>query len=95
MVVHYKMLTAQTDQAQHVLARKPLGGFMWEILEIYDYGELDLYHFNWGWDGDCNGYFSTNVFDTTGGTFYDTGSHNHQYNLNYYVQLQCVYPASE
>lgn len=85
----------QNISYQHVLARKPLGGFMWEILEIYDYGELDLYHFNWGWDGDCNGYFSTNVFDTTGGTFYDTGSHNHQYNLNYYVQLQCVYPASE
>ena len=95
MVVHYKMLTAQTGQAQHVLARKPLGGFMWEIMQIYDSGVLDLYHFNWGWDGDCNGYFSTNVFDTTGGTFYDTGSHNHQYNLNYYVQLQCVYPASE
>ena len=85
----------QNISYQHVLARKPLGGFMWEILEIYDYGELDLYHFNWGWDGDCNGYFSTNVFDTTGGTFYDTDSNNAQFNFNYGVQLQCVYPASE
>ena len=80
---------------QHVLARKFVGGFEWEIMEIYDSGALDLYHFNWGQNGDCNGYFSTNVFDTTGGTFYDTGSSNAYYNFNVDVQLQCVYPASE
>lgn len=85
----------QNINYQHVLARKLVGGFVWEILEIYDSGVLDLYHFNWGWDGDCNGYFSTNVFDTTGGTFYDSGSQNHNVNFQYNVVLQCVYPSSE
>ena len=80
---------------QHVLARKPVGGFVWEILELYDSGTLDLYHFNWGWDGDCNGYFSTNVFDTTEGTFYDSGSQIHNISYPISVRLQCVYPASE
>lgn len=85
----------QNIHYQHVLARKLVGGFVWEIMEIYESGVLDLYHFNWGWDGDCNGYFSTNVFDTTGGTFYDTSSHNHFLNFDFGVQLQCVYPISE
>lgn len=30
-----------------------------------------LIHYNWGWDGDCNGYFSPNVFSTRDAESYD------------------------
>lgn len=29
------------------------------------------FHYNWGWNGDCNGYFLSDVFDTTAATEYD------------------------
>lgn len=32
-----------------------------------------LVHFNWGWGGECDGYFTaTNSFSTTGGVKYDS-----------------------
>lgn len=40
------------------------------------------FHYNWGWDGDCNGYFLSNVFDTSSATDYDNPEwtdHNSNY----------------
>lgn len=33
-------------------------------------------HYNWGWDGDSNGYFASNVFDTTAAYSYDRPNNN-------------------
>lgn len=40
------------------------------------YAYTKLIHFNWGWNGVCNGYFAFNCYDTSQGTIYDD-------NLNY------------
>lgn len=47
-----------------------------EISTIY-------YHFNWGWGGACNGYFSPNVFNPNKGSIYDgdNNSSYHQYSV--------------
>ncbi len=36
-----------------------------------DYGNIttEYMHINWGWDGNCNGYFAANVFDTSRGRY--------------------------
>ncbi len=49
-----------------------------------------LVHYNWGWNGDCNGYFNQNVFNPSYGTYYDrtnTNTHNKGYgaNISYFV----------
>lgn len=31
----------------------------------------DYFHFNWGWGGNCNGYFLSNIFDPNRGQSYD------------------------
>lgn len=47
------------------------------------YGQISTiyYHFNWGWGGGCNGYFSPNVFNPNDGDIYDgnnnVASHNY------------------
>lgn len=57
---------------------------------------VNLYHFNWGWDGDNNGYFLASVFDTknpaiseselSGRLKMDSGtSENYRYNVEYSV----------
>ena len=35
------------------------------------YASTKLMHFNWGWNGVCNGYFAFNSYDTSGGVIYD------------------------
>lgn len=45
-------------------------------------------HINWGWDGDCNGYFLSGVFNTQGADTYDSFStQNHDYTFYniYYI----------
>ena len=49
-----------------------------------------LLHFNFGWHGDCNGYFSRDCLNPTQGYQYDNGSsvsqyYNHTYNWNFRV----------
>lgn len=45
-----------------------------------------LVHYNWGWYGDCNGYFNGNVYSTLSGVNYDSSNHNsnhHMYDVKY------------
>ena len=50
------------------------------------------FHINWGWDGDCNGYFDIGVFDVDAANFYE-GSHNHTgLNYAYNCMMVVVYP---
>jgi len=54
-----------------------------------------LFHYNWCWYGDCNGYFATNVFNPQSGTTYD-GIHlepSHDFSNN--VRVFSFYPEEE
>ncbi|MBE6177598.1 MAG: hypothetical protein E7149_03725 [Rikenellaceae bacterium] len=57
-----------------------------ELNWIYDETEYTYFHFNWGWHGDCNGYFQAGVFDTQEGFEYDSSSIA-GYNGNYQNQI--------
>ena len=50
------------------------------------YGEEHALHINWGWNGDCNGYFNFNNYDTANAVQYDEG-HTHSYNFAYNVGM--------
>ena len=68
---------------------KPNSQLTWEILEQNTFSDK-FYHINWGWDGDCNGYFTSGIFNTQLETTYDSGvSHKYDYN---YVQSLKIYP---
>lgn len=45
-----------------------------------------LVHYNWGWYGNCNGYFNGNVYDCQAGVDYDDNS-NHSANNSFYNVL--------
>ena len=50
------------------------------------------FHINWGWNGDCNGYFDIGVFDIDKGNLYN-GTHNHTgLNYSYNCMMVVVYP---
>lgn len=55
-------------------------------------GEEHAFHINWGWDGDCNGYFDIGVFDVDEANLYE-GTHNHTgLNFAYNCMMVVVYP---
>ena len=43
----------------------------------------EMLHFNWGWDGMCNGYFFLDCYDSNDGYQYDPGSTNPSMNRDY------------
>lgn len=49
------------------------------------------YHFNWGFDGENNGYFYGGVFDTSNGINYDTPYNYQSFNFNTNVKILVVY----
>ena len=52
---------------------RTMGSSIWEV--IGQRSSTSRYnHINWGWDGDCNGFFSDGVFDTSQGYIYDGSS---------------------
>lgn len=42
-----------------------------------------MLHFNWGWDGMCNGYFFLDCYNPNDGYQYDPGSTNPSMNRDY------------
>ena len=51
-----------------------------------------LYHFNWGWYGENDGYFEGNVFATNQVQFPDTENNGVSYNFYDQVHTLCTYP---
>lgn len=68
------------------------GSLEWEILTEYEPYYVGYYHFNWGWDGGCNGYFMTDVFatnkafeyDNTSSGFYNATDRDYKYYVSYF-----------
>lgn len=50
----------------------------------------DYVHCNWGWGGDCNGYYGSNAFNTANPSSLDPGSSNSGYNRNYNLMLKTI-----
>lgn len=48
-------------------------------------------HYNWGWYGNCNGYFLSVVFDTSDAYQYDTNNNTASYDFQYNVRMLSVY----
>jgi hypothetical protein len=62
----------------------------WIITDIRDI-ETYLFHLNWGWYGDCNGYFLPKVFNTQSATTYDdTSIHNYNFDNTYLFTVEEV-----
>ena len=60
---------------------KPDSQLFWEILRQVTSSNT-YFHINWGWDGDCNGYFYTGSFDTQRPARLDSGmSNRHDYDF--------------
>ena len=43
----------------------------WELINVFEPYYSEYYHMNWGWNGNCNGYFSPGVFATNKAVEYD------------------------
>lgn len=70
------------------MARTATSG--WFFTGIVNYVNSYYLHFNWGWYGNCNGYFSEGVYNTAGAYQYDTLVHTANYNFGE-VQFLLVY----
>lgn len=51
-----------------------------------------MFHFNWGWYGNCNGYYAANVFDTQSALSYDGENNTAVANFDRMISLQAIYP---
>ena len=52
--------------------------------------ESQLYHFNWGWDGTCDGYFSANIYNSSMADSYDNGDINNTLNRDYCLNIRVL-----
>jgi len=62
----------------------------WEVVGSSD-NTTTLLHFNWGWYGDCNGYFEAGVYNTHNATSYDNNHHPQTYDFSLLVQARSIY----
>lgn len=75
----------------HYWITRPYVGSDEEVAYLVDTTYSYLYHFNWGWYGENNGYFSYNVFNTELGE-YDEIHQTKNYNFNSSVVILCPHP---
>lgn len=50
----------------------------------------EYWHLNWGWDGECNGFYFSGVFDTSQCQDPDNQPSNLNYNFNYYPEFSFI-----
>jgi len=70
---------------------RTMGELAWKLLIDYGTYTSDYFHINWGWNGNCNGYFSAHVLATDRGFMYDNGigfnngnKKDYKYNVQYF-----------
>lgn len=54
--------------------------------------EEHAFHINWGWDGDCNGYFDFGIYDIDGANSYDYSHNMSGRDYKFDVSIIVVYP---
>ena len=75
----------------HYVLVHPMGNINEWIIDSVTVTTDKLCHYNWGWYGDCNGYFASGVFDTQEATLY-VGAAEHDYDFCNGVNIIPVYP---
>ena len=76
---------------EHFSWTKPAGMICDWTLDYHTTETHAYYHFNWGFDGENNGYFYGGVFDTSNGINYDTPYNYQSFNFNTNVKILVVY----
>lgn len=61
------------------------------ILDRTEVRDTKLLHFNWGWDGNCDGWFSYGCFQTNNAETYDDTTENNDKNRNYCNDIGLIY----
>ena len=56
--------------------------------------ESHMLHINWGWNGDCNGFFNFNIYDIDNAVIYDDTHNNSGRNYDTNVKMIVVYPVN-
>ncbi|MCQ2207380.1 MAG: C10 family peptidase [Paludibacteraceae bacterium] len=56
---------------------------------------ISYFHHNWGWDGENNGYFAADVFDTKNANSYDGSSNGYNYKFDTDMKIINIYPGYE
>ena len=62
-------------------------GTSWVLFEQTEISGSHVFHINWGWEGDCNGYFPFDVFNTSLAEEYDGTSNNTGRNYLYHKRM--------
>lgn len=50
---------------------RPMGQLGWTLTIDYGTQTTEYLHYNWGWDGNCNGFFVAGIFNPNSGSNYD------------------------
>mgnify|MGYP003303873235 CR=1 FL=1 len=75
--------TVRTTTTDYI---KYINSHVWEVIGEYSF-ITDYNHFNWGWNGYYNGYFSSKVFNPSQGYQYDglSGGHDVSYDDRMFI----------
>ena len=64
--------------------RRPAGQLDWDFFGYAGSTTVEYLHYNWGWDGNCNGFFTSRMFSPDHGTRYDdTTSYSNNLDYNF------------
>ena len=81
------------SKTYHYVLVHPLGNINEWVIDSVTVTTKKLCHYNWGWYGDCNGYFASGVFDTQEPDVPSLSSeHNYDFSAGE-VQALPVYPV--
>ena len=61
------------------------------ILDFTDVIESNLLHFNWGWNGNCNGWFSYGCLNPNEGSSYDSCTESNHSSYNFIRGVSLIY----
>ena len=61
------------------------------IFDFTDEMEINLLHFNWGWDGNCDGWFSYGCLNPSEGSSYDDDNEGNSSNYDFLHSINLIY----
>ena len=70
---------------------KELGETEWTLVQTLTPYDETYFHMNWGYDGDCNGYFRSNLFNLNSAVEYDNEDYGFSNYLPYHFSTAITY----
>lgn len=62
---------------------RPINQINWQYHSLIGTKTVEYLHYNWGWDGNCNGFFVSKVFAPNRGAEYDDESYSNSISYNF------------